>query len=287
MGDLSVGKVAPPRAGGGREPVYRTRLGTPMIGPYSINQMDDFYDALGHGQVRPSGVMNYIQHLYVAERCRPGARVVDVCCGRGLQLPVLYRYAAHLERYVGLDIAPGALAEARARLANLDQAYGERPFDVKLLACDVAAPWPECGPFDVAVYTSAVEHLPRQQAVASLDHIAAALVDGGRLYLSTPNTAGPAPRPLQYGVHVHEWHAEELVPVLEAAGFAIDETIGLLPPPPTEVAAALNGRFGPGAADWYDQLRATVPAAFLDVVAAAAVPDVAAELLYVCTRGPR
>src|SRR2546430_15942446 len=91
---------------------YRTRPGTPMIGPYSANQMDNFYAALAAGEVKPTGVMNLMQRLYIAQRCAPGARVVDVCCGRGLQLPGLYRYAAHIASYTGLDISPANLAEA-------------------------------------------------------------------------------------------------------------------------------------------------------------------------------
>lgn len=267
-----------------REPVYRTRPGTPMIGPYSVNQMDDFYDALAHGQVKPTGIMNYVQHLYVAERCMPGARVIDVCCGRGLQLPVLYRYAAHIERYIGLDIAPGALAEARHRVDELNRWYRDQPFGIEFVECDVAEPWPDIGLFDVVVYTSALEHLPRELGVASLRQVAAALVDGGRLYLSTPNTVGEAPRPLQCGVHVYEWSASELRPVLTEAGLVVDKIVGLLPPPPEQLVSALTERFGPGAADWYLRLRDAVPAPFLGTMVAAAVAEAATEVLYVCVR---
>ena len=66
---------------------FGTRPGTPMIGPYSVNQMDDFYVALARGEVKATGIMNYLQRLFIAERVRPGDRIVDVCCGRGLQLP--------------------------------------------------------------------------------------------------------------------------------------------------------------------------------------------------------
>ncbi len=208
---------------------YRTRPGTPMIGPYSVNQMDDFYDALAHGQVKATGIMNYVQRLLVAGRCPPGAAVVDVCCGRGLQLPVLCRYAPHIASYVGLDIAPDNLAEARDRIAALDERYG-RCFGIDLLQCDVAGEWPVLPPFDVAVYTSALEHLPRDLGIESLRRTHAALKPGGMLFLSTPNTPGPAPRPLQHRVHVYEWHCDELRPVLQDCGFAVADMIGLLPP---------------------------------------------------------
>ena len=58
---------------------------------------------------------------------------------------------------------------------------------------------------------------------------------------------------------------------------------GRLPPPDAAVSAALASNFGDGAARWHERLRQVVPAPFLDTVAAAAIPDVAAELLYVCS----
>ncbi|HEX2417123.1 MAG TPA: class I SAM-dependent methyltransferase [Micromonosporaceae bacterium] len=265
---------------------YRTRPGTPMVGPYSVNQMDNFYAALAVGEVKPTGVMNLAQRLYIAERCSPGARVADVCCGRGLQLPVLYRYAADIGSYTGLDISPENLAEARQTLARLDERYGGRPFDVALVRHDVAQPWPDdVAGFDVAVYTSALEHLPRDLAVASLRHTIAALRPGGWLFLSTPNTPGESPRPLQHRVHVYEWNTDELIAVLtQQCGLLIEERVGLLSPSPDQLTKALFTHYGAGAVEWYHRMRATVPAALLDTVAAAAVPEVASEVLYVCRR---
>ncbi len=265
---------------------YRTRPGTPMVGPYSVNQMDNFYAALAAGEVKPTGVMNLAQRLYIAERCPPGARVVDVCCGRGLQLPVLYRYAAHIGGYTGLDISPANMAEARRMLALLDDRHGGRPFDVALVEHDVARPWPDdVAGFDVAVYTSALEHLPRDLGVASLRLTTAALRPGGWLFLSTPNTPGEPPRPLQRRVHVYEWNTDELMPVLtQQCGLVVEDQVGLLSPDPDRLSQALFTRYGFGAVEWCRRLRATVPAALLDTVAAAAVPEVAAEVLYVCRR---
>jgi SAM-dependent methyltransferase len=264
-----------------------TRPGTPMIGPYSINQMDDFYTAIPMGEVKPSGVMNLAQRLYIAERCPQGARLVDICCGRGLQLPTLYRYAPGLQQYVGLDLAAGNIAEARDRIAHLTAHYGQQKFPVEFVECDVSDPWPATAVgdgFDVAVYTSALEHLPRELAIASLQHAVAALRPGGVLYLSTPETPGLPPRPLQYRVHVYEWNSAELEPVLAEAGLVVQKKVGLLSAAPDQVSAALAEEFGEGAAAWYQRLRETVSPALLDTVAAAAVPGAATEVLYVCRR---
>jgi len=245
--------------------------------------MDDFYAALGRGEAKPSGLMNLLQHLIVAERCAQNARVLDVCCGRGLALPLLYRYAPDIERYVGLDISAGNLGEARERIEALRTIYGS-PFPVDLVECDVARPWPDLPAFDVAIYMSALEHLPFELGGQSLRNTAKALAPGGVLYLSTPAAVGPPPRPLQYRVHVYEWSRDEAEQVLSDAGLIIDDVMGLLPPAPGPLAAALADRYGPAAASWYRDLAERVPRALLDAVSAVAVPDLATELLYVCRR---
>ncbi|WP_083507165.1 bifunctional 2-polyprenyl-6-hydroxyphenol methylase/3-demethylubiquinol 3-O-methyltransferase UbiG [Frankia sp. ACN1ag] len=266
---------------------YVTRPGTPMVGPYSTNQMDDFYAALSRGEAKPSGLMNLVQHLIVAERCAPGSRVLDVCCGRGLALPLLFRYAPTIAGYVGLDISAANLEEARERIEALRSAYGD-PFPVALVECDVAQPWPDLPSheqgFGIALYTSALEHLPFELGAQSLRRTAAALGPGGVLFLSTPAAVGPPPRPLQYRVHVYEWSREEVEQVIGGAGLIIEDVMGLLPPTPDATVAALTDRYGQAAAAWYRDLVERVPRALLDTVSAVAVPDVATELLYVCRR---
>lgn len=265
-----------------------TRPGTPMIGPYSTNQMDDFYTALSQGEAKPSGVMNLMQHLIVAERCPPGVRVLDVCCGRGLALPLLYRYAPNIAGYVGLDISAANLAEARTQIAALRGTLGD-PFPVELVECDVAQPWPKLpdlplGRFEVAIYTSALEHLPFEFGAQSLRHTAAALAPGGVLWLSTPSAVGPPPRPLQYRVHVYEWSREEVQGVVGDAGLVIEDVIGLLPPAPATVTDVLARRYGTAAAVWYRDLAERVPAALLDTVSAVMVAEAATELLFLCRK---
>lgn len=263
---------------------YRTRPGTPMIGVYSVNQMDDFYAALSRGEVKPTGIMNYLQRLYIAERSRPGDRMVDVCCGRGLQLPVLYRYQPKLGGYTGLDVSPDNLTEAHARLDDLEAIYPVR-FPVDFHLTDVSQPWPVLDPFDIAVYTSALEHLPRELGIASLRNTAAALAPAGRLYLSTPNTPGTPPRKLQHRVHVYEWSHEELAAVLDEVGLVVEDVVGILPPltaEATEVAVA--SRFGADAVSMYRRMRAHAPDALLGPVVATALEGDATEVLYVCSR---
>ncbi|MGW4370328.1 class I SAM-dependent methyltransferase [Nocardia takedensis] len=263
-----------------------TRPGTPMIGPYSTNQMDDFYAAFARGEFKATGVMNALQRLFITERITAGDRVVDVCCGRGLQLAPLFRYVPDLGGYTGLDISPANLGEARARVAELREFYPQAQIPVELLEVDVSAPWPTREPFDVAVYTSAFEHLPRALAIASVERTLAALAPAGVLYLSTPNTVGGG---LQHRVHVYEWAHDELTAVLGELGAEVREVVGILPPQQGEqaTAAAVRQRFGSGALEFYRHMADNVPAALLGPVVSTALDDAASEILYVITPGPR
>ncbi|MBS2964961.1 class I SAM-dependent methyltransferase [Actinocrinis puniceicyclus] len=260
-----------------------TRPGTPMIGPYSTNQMDDFYHALHRGEAKPTGIMNLLQHLLIAERCPEGATVLDVCCGRGLALPLLHRYAPHILRYVGLDISDENVSEAHDMLARCRAAYGDT-FAVEFVHCDVSEPF-TVAQADVAIYTSALEHLPGPLGAASLRHTADALGPGGVLYLSTPATEGDPPRPLQHRVHVYEWSRQETIDALESLGLVVEQEIGLLPPgQPVTLATELAERYGHGAATWYYDLVERVPAALLGTITAACAPRVATEILYVARK---
>ena len=86
---------------------------------------------------------------------------------------------------------------------------------------------------------------------------------------------------MQYRVHVYEWSRDEAEQVLSDTGLVIEDVMGLLPPAPDVLAAALTDRYGEAAVAWYRDLVERVPKALLDTVSAVAVPDVATELLYV------
>ena len=79
---------------------------------YSTYQMDNFYYMLSKGIVKSSGIMNYIQHVYIAERCFEGSHVLDMCCGRGLMIPALKWHSTNIAKYIGIDISKLNLLEA-------------------------------------------------------------------------------------------------------------------------------------------------------------------------------
>ncbi len=252
---------------------------------YSRSQMDHFYRAFAIGNIKPTGVMNYLQHLVIAQQCHPGDWVLDVCCGRALQIPLLKQLVPNLGGYIGMDIAQENLQEATELLLTGD---GRPPvFPCELVQGDVTTDLTTLSRlFDVVIYTSALEHMEKEAGIASLSQVARVLSPQGCFFLSTPRTRGIPPRKLQHRVHVYEWDREELEEELHHLGFLILGCYGLLAPDQVVVSTALLERFGPGAAAWFEVLQAFLPQPFLNPLCAVALPEVATELFYVCARKP-
>jgi len=245
--------------------------------------MDNFYKALSSATVKPSGVMNYIQHLFIAGRCYKNASVLDICCGRALMVPLLKTCAPHIARYVGLDISLTNLSEA---LEVIRQGDGNPPsFPCNFILGDVTClPISLTNRFDVVVYISALEHLDRESGIISIKQIARTLAENGTLYLSTPRTPREFPRKLQYKVHLYEWDRGEIEEVLNDAELTLVECIGLLPPSDEILEQAIGARFGIPGVSWFREMRRMIPYTFLASVMASCFPEVAKELLYVCER---
>ena len=198
---------------------------------YSTSQMDDFYVALASGTAKLSGVMNYIQHLFVAERCSQVKRpaILDACCGRGLLIPLLKQYSPCAALYVGVDICLDNLRCVKELALRGD--HCPPSFPVALINGDITEACHFINrTFDVVVYTSALEHLTQDAAVTSIQSVAHLLDPLGTLFLSTPNTPRTDPPSVQYKVHVYEWHRSDLLEVLNECGLTVTEEIGLIHP---------------------------------------------------------
>ncbi len=103
-----------------------------------------------------------------------GRDVLDIACGEGYGSALLARSAA---RVIGADIAPGAIAHARAR-------YASRA-NLEFREADCAAlPFPTAS-FDIVVSFETIEHVAAQDAF--LDEVRRVLRDDGLFVLSSPN----------------------------------------------------------------------------------------------------
>jgi ubiquinone/menaquinone biosynthesis C-methylase UbiE len=251
-------------------------------------QMRSFYRQLGDGFFTNLDVMNYIQHLKAVEMMKPGWKVLDVCCGRGLLLPLIRWYRRDIGEYVGVDICEANVREAQTRTAykQIDhETYYEFPH--RWVICNVA----EMGQhlpahhFDLAVYTSSIEHMHKDAGEQSLRECANVMKDGATLFLSCPNTAeGQDGDKCRYGkAHLHEWKLSELRTALAAAGFAIEREYGLV----IGKRLLLNAvkALGPQVRLVLEPVIEYLPNEFLTAVLAAPFPTISKEVLLIARKG--
>ena len=122
-----------------------------------------------------------------------GRDVLDIACGEGYGSALLARRAA---RVTGADIAPTAIAHARARYASRSNLYFREADCAALPFADAS--------FDVVVSFETLEHIEAQEAF--LDEVRRVLRPGGIVVLSCPNKAEYSDQ----RDHVNEFHYREL-----------------------------------------------------------------------------
>jgi ubiquinone/menaquinone biosynthesis C-methylase UbiE len=116
---------------------------------------------------------------------RPGATVVDIACGTGLNFPLIQEVIGPEGRIVGVDLTDAMLAQAQDRIA----ANGWR--NVSLVQADAAGYDFPAG-VNAILSTYALTQVPGCAAVIA--HGAAALTEGGRwavLDLKVPDKTPP------------------------------------------------------------------------------------------------
>jgi ubiquinone/menaquinone biosynthesis C-methylase UbiE len=108
-------------------------------------QMRNMYKQLHDGFFTDLDVMNYIQHHQIVNRIKKGNRVLDVCCGRGLLLPLLRYLKKDIASYTGVDINPKC-GEFRTRRVTdgkgVDKDY--YPFPVNFINSNVDSMSEKC-----------------------------------------------------------------------------------------------------------------------------------------------
>jgi SAM-dependent methyltransferase len=148
-----------------------------------------------------------------------GLRVLDMACGEGYGCEVLWRSAASV---VGVDANPEAYDHARLRYERQGLRF-ERGM-VENWRPTVAG---EPAAFDAVVFLQTIEHV--QDPVAVLAHLRSLLVDGGVVYVSTPNVltlASSGSERSDNPWHTREYRASEFDQLCRS-GFAEVELLGL------------------------------------------------------------
>jgi SAM-dependent methyltransferase len=145
----------------------------------------------------------------------PGARVLDLGCGRGEQSVML---AGQDLRVVAADVEPEVLEAVRdrARAAQVD---------VDTVQLDVKAGLPEPGTYDAVVCTEVLEHV--RDYAAAMEEIKRVLKPGGRACIAVPTALTELlfhrilPTYVHDSTHVNVFTRSMFVHELERAGLRV------------------------------------------------------------------
>lgn len=217
-----------------RKIVHKIEEGTDPSEVYCTTyQMRNFFAQMKDGFFSSLDVMNYIQHHSAVLRMKKGHRVLDVCCGRGLILPLLRYYRSDIKEYVGIDISERNIKEQlrRSGVKPIDSPKEYYPFKLTHVIGSVEDMDKFFKPnsFDFILYTSSIEHMQPKAGYRSLKHCYDILKPGQEMFLSCPNTSDKQnPYDTQYAAHVYEWGINELKEAVQKVGFEIEKEYGLV-----------------------------------------------------------
>jgi mRNA (guanine-N7-)-methyltransferase len=131
---------------------------------------------------------NWLKSLLIASYTSEGHRVLDLCCGKGGDLPKWSR--ARVREVVGVDIAQVSVQQARERFSAMTRP----PFRARFYAGDVFSHPLESligeqEPFDLVSCQFAYHYSWESETKArlGLQNISQALRSGGHFLATTPN----------------------------------------------------------------------------------------------------
>jgi len=194
-------------------------------------QMRNFYFQFRDGFFTGLDVMNYIQHYKAVKMMKKGQTVLDVCCGRGLLLPMIRYYARDIKKYIGVDIKKENIKADRVNVCNnkpIDKNV-HYEFDTEWIISNVSEMSNHISEqVDFIIYTSSIEHMHKVHGEKSLTECGKLLKAGGKMFLSCPNTPeDQSGYDVRYKAHVYEWKISELRSELKKNDFTILNEYGL------------------------------------------------------------
>lgn len=245
-------------------------------------QMRNFYKQFADGFFSSLDVMNYIQHHKAVMMMKKGDRILDVCCGRGLLLPLIRWYRREIDEYVGVDVEPRNISEQRrwSGMRRIDDFEGYYPFKIShiVASCEDMDQHLKHASFDFAVYTASIEHMQREVGYRSLQNCFNLLKPGALLFLSSPNTMEKKnPYDTQYAAHLYEWDLQELSEAVLQVGFEIVDAFGLVGKV-KDFERFIDSR-SEAEKVWYYKLKKYLPSPWLMAFVPILYPEAAAEVL--------
>jgi predicted TPR repeat methyltransferase len=185
--------------------VYDTRVARTID---KLSVRDRLYEAYasqhaGSADSRAAGLI-YRRDIRPALPAPASGRVLDIGCGQGTLVRMMLADGYDAE---GVDISPEQVSIAQeAGLTEVRQ--GDY--------CEALGA--QAGRFAAVTATDVLEHLTKDEVLATFDHVAAGLASYGVFVGRVPNAVSPFGGHIRYGDFTHEsWYTERSIRQLSAA----------------------------------------------------------------------
>lgn len=200
-------------------------------------QMRNPFRQFADGVVTELDMMCHILHAQAADLCPRGARVLDVCCGRGLMIPFLRYRGKEISGYVGIDAHPPNAKwkdgfDPRYESRQKNGGWGFKTEFIEANASSMSRAVTErlgSAKFDMIIYTGSIEHMRPEDQQKSLIECRTLAKRSSTLFLTCPIT--PFNRSgwkTQYKAHIYEPPEKELMGWLDQASWKVIRRIGLI-----------------------------------------------------------
>lgn len=251
-------------------------------------QMRNFYHQLRDGFFSDLDIMNYIQHHKAVLMMKKNSIVLDVCCGRGLLLPLLRYYKKEIQEYIGVDIEEKNIESKYKNICTGKEINPETfyPFKTTWKIGNVSDIFTILKDYskkiDFIVYTSAIEHMNKSDGAHSLEGIRKLIKPDGIFFLSCPNTPeDQSGFDVRYKAHVYEWKSSELKKELEKNNFTILKEIGLTGD--IKKYKTIKTKMNKETLAFIENIEEYIPTPWLKPFLFVNTPDLSSEILFICT----
>jgi 2-polyprenyl-3-methyl-5-hydroxy-6-metoxy-1,4-benzoquinol methylase len=231
----------------------------------------DIEKACERGIIHRDYLAHSLRWNYVLRFVRRGMRILDVGCGNGMLMEVLYRNKFKPDFFVGIDVSPSAIDKLLSRKTN---------FTVRGIIGDIRTM--ELGrfePFDVITCFEVIEHFEPQYIEHVFKEMIQVLKPGGILLLSTPNFSTSRERPVRHADaanHVYEYDEEELQAYLEKY-FVIEKKMGTFASQ-KDILPVMSTH-----EQWvFNRLKPWMDSHILSVIFASLHPSESRNILWIC-----
>lgn len=131
---------------------------------------------------------HFLRWTHVLRRLERGLNVLDVCCGPGELLEVIYRNRFQAKEYCGIDVREKTILGNRQKW-TATEAWS------RFERCDIVKgpiPKPKDGEWDLIVFFEGIEHIPHRFGDALMGNIAEVMGPETVMLISTPIFNGQA-----------------------------------------------------------------------------------------------